>query len=143
MTVESRDRHFAVRTLSASDAPLLRALLAMFGEAFDEVATYTSAQPGTAYLERLLASDSFIAIGALKDGEVVGGLAAYELPKFEQERSEIYIYDLAVSATHTSSSCRPTSAMTPRSPSTRNLESGRTCCTSTFRPPHAVVGRDA
>ncbi len=28
--------------------------------------------------------------------EIVGGLVAYELEKFEQERSEIYIYDLAV-----------------------------------------------
>jgi aminoglycoside 3-N-acetyltransferase I len=27
---------------------------------------------------------------------VVGGLAAYVLDKFEQERSEIYVYDLAV-----------------------------------------------
>ena len=27
-------------------------------------------------------------------------MAAYELQKFEQERSEIYIYDLAVSAEH-------------------------------------------
>lgn len=27
---------------------------------------------------------------------VVGGLAAYVLPMFEQERSEVYIYDLAV-----------------------------------------------
>jgi aminoglycoside 3-N-acetyltransferase I len=34
----------------------------------------------------------------LSDDEVVGGLAAYELRKFEQERSEIYIYDLAVAA---------------------------------------------
>jgi aminoglycoside 3-N-acetyltransferase I len=33
---------------------------------------------------------------ALVDGAVVGGLAAYVLEKFEQERSEIYIYDLAV-----------------------------------------------
>ncbi|MEA5606359.1 GNAT family N-acetyltransferase [Nostoc sp. UHCC 0252] len=32
--------------------------------------------------------------------EVVGGLTAYELKKFEQERSEIYIYDLAVAAAH-------------------------------------------
>lgn len=27
---------------------------------------------------------------------MVGGLAAYVLPKFEQERSEVYIYDLAI-----------------------------------------------
>jgi aminoglycoside 3-N-acetyltransferase I len=32
--------------------------------------------------------------------EVVGGLTAYVLPKFEQERSEIYIYDLAVAKEH-------------------------------------------
>lgn len=31
---------------------------------------------------------------------MVGGLAAYELQKFEQERSEIYIYDLAVLEAH-------------------------------------------
>ncbi len=31
---------------------------------------------------------------------MVGGIAAYELMKFEQERSEFYIYDLAVSAAH-------------------------------------------
>lgn len=30
----------------------------------------------------------------------MGGITAYELPKFEQERSEIYIYDLAVAALH-------------------------------------------
>lgn len=78
----------------------MRALLAMFGEAFSEVETYTAAQPRAAYLERLLAGDSFIALVAEKDGEVVGGLAAYELHKFEQERSEIYIYDLAVAAPH-------------------------------------------
>ena len=32
--------------------------------------------------------------------EVVGGLAAYELDKFEQDRREIYIYDLAVVKGH-------------------------------------------
>ena len=54
------------------------------------------AQPDDAYLERLLASDTFIAIGGWKDDRPVGALAAYVLPKFEQRRSEIYIYDLAV-----------------------------------------------
>ena len=29
-----------------------------------------------------------------------GGLVAYVLPKFEQARSEIYIYDLAVASMH-------------------------------------------
>jgi ribosomal protein S18 acetylase RimI-like enzyme len=72
----------------------------MFGEAFHEVETYSEAQPGTAYLERLLGTDTFIALAAVVDDRVVGGVAAYVLPKFEQARSEIYIYDLAVAETH-------------------------------------------
>ena len=62
--------------------------------------TYTSARPRLSYLASLLGGESFIALAALKRGAVVGGLAAYELKKFEQERSEVYIYDLAVAATH-------------------------------------------
>jgi tetratricopeptide (TPR) repeat protein len=68
----------------------MRAMLAMFGEAFDEIDTYTARQPNDAYLENLLANDNFISLAAVRDNVVVGGLAAYELPKFEQERSEIY-----------------------------------------------------
>ncbi|KAM3098888.1 AAC(3)-I family aminoglycoside N-acetyltransferase, partial [Phormidesmis sp. 146-12] len=78
----------------------MEALLTIFGEAFDDVETYSGNRPSAAYLERLLGSDSFIVIAALQDSEVVGGIAAYELIKFEQARSEIYIYDLAVTATH-------------------------------------------
>jgi aminoglycoside 3-N-acetyltransferase I len=86
--------------LTADDLPLMQALLAVFGEAFDDVQTYTKQQPSAAYLRQLLGGDSFIALAALKNGRVVGGIAAYELKKFEQERSEIYIYDLAVLAAH-------------------------------------------
>ena len=71
-----------------------------FGEAFDEADTYRKERPSAAYLHRLLGSDTFVALAALKSGTVVGALAAYELRKFEQERSEIYIYDLAVAAPH-------------------------------------------
>jgi aminoglycoside 3-N-acetyltransferase I len=78
----------------------MEAMLTTFGAAFDEVETYSQNRPSAVYLQRLLGSDYFIAIVALQDGEVVGGIAAYELIKFEQERSEIYIYDLAVAATH-------------------------------------------
>jgi aminoglycoside 3-N-acetyltransferase I len=86
--------------LSANDLALMEGLLATFGEAFDEVDTYSASRPSNAYLKRLLSSDSFIALVALKKGAVVGAIAAYELQKFEKERSEIYIYDLAVAAAH-------------------------------------------
>lgn len=91
---------FSVRTLGPSDLGPMRGMLAMFGAAFEDVATFSDAPPGDDYLRRLLARDDFIAIAALKGEEVVGGLAAYVLPKFEQERSEIYIYDLAVAEAH-------------------------------------------
>jgi len=90
----------SIRQLSANDLALIEGLLATFGEAFNQVATYSSSRPSNAYFKRLLSSDYFIALVALKNGSVVGGIAAYELQKFEQERSEIYIYDLAVAASH-------------------------------------------
>ncbi len=90
----------SVRALGPEDEALMRAMLAMFGQAFEDVPTYSGAQPGKTYLERLLASEGFIALAALKGDAVVGGIAAYVLPKFEQERSEIYIYDLAVADAH-------------------------------------------
>jgi aminoglycoside 3-N-acetyltransferase I len=90
----------SIRQLSANDLVLMEGLLATFGEAFDEVDTYSSSRPSNTYLKQLLSSNYFIALAALKNGSVVGGLAAYELQKFEQERSEIYIYDLAVAAAH-------------------------------------------
>lgn len=91
---------FVVRKLGCEDIGLFRTLLAVMGEAFDERDTYTHAQPDTGYLRRLLGGEHFIALAALEEGAVIGGLAAYELPKFEQARSEIYIYDLAVAARH-------------------------------------------
>jgi aminoglycoside 3-N-acetyltransferase I len=93
-------RDVTIHHLTPADVPLMHALLTMFGEAFDEVATYGANRPGTPYLERLLGRDYLIALAASRDGEVVGGLAAYELQKFEQPRSEIYIYDLAVASAH-------------------------------------------
>jgi aminoglycoside 3-N-acetyltransferase I len=86
--------------LTSQDLPLMEALLTTFGEAFEEIDTYTQNRPSQVYLQQLLSSDYFIALVALKGCEVVGGLAAYELKKFEQERSEIYVYDLAVAAAH-------------------------------------------
>lgn len=85
-----------IRQLGPADVELLAGLLDVFGDAFDEADTYGARRPSRVYLERLLGRDHFIALVALREGVVVGGLAAYELEKFEQERSEIYIYDLAV-----------------------------------------------
>jgi len=84
------------RVLLADDVPVLRQMLGLFGEAFEDPHSYARSQPGDEYLAGLLARDTFVAVAAFADGHVVGGLAGYVLPKFEQERSEFYIYDLAV-----------------------------------------------
>ena len=72
----------------------------LFAEAFDEVEVHRGKRPGAAWLKDLLASEHFIALAALKGRQVVGGIAAYELQKYEQARREIYLYDLAVAAAH-------------------------------------------
>ena len=87
---------FDVQVLGAGDTLALRGILSMFGRAFDDAATYTARQPSDEYLRRLLSSSTFVALAALSGGAVIGGIAAYVLPKFEQARSELYIYDLAV-----------------------------------------------
>jgi aminoglycoside 3-N-acetyltransferase I len=89
-----------IRQVPPNDVALMEALSATFGEAFDDVDTYTGNRPSPDYLRRLLGSDYFIAVAAIENDEVVGGIVAYELRKFEQERNEIYIYDLAVAAAH-------------------------------------------
>jgi aminoglycoside 3-N-acetyltransferase I len=86
--------------LTPDNVGLMQDLIAIFGEAFNEAETYSGNKPSGAYLARLLGTDYFIALAAVKNGEIVGGLAAYELRKFEQQRSEIYIYDLAVLERH-------------------------------------------
>lgn len=82
--------------LGPKDQDLFAEMLNLFGREFDEPDTYGSNRPGTKYVSELLESTTFVALVAIEDDLVVGALVAYELPKFEQARSEFYIYDLAV-----------------------------------------------
>ena len=92
---------YATTRLGESDIGTMKALLRMFADAFDDHGHYQSAVPSDVYLLKLLRDPTFFAIVARDQaGAVIGGLAAYELRKFEQERSEIYIYDLAVDERH-------------------------------------------
>jgi ribosomal protein S18 acetylase RimI-like enzyme len=91
---------YRIAQLPQTDVAAMKQLLKVFGEAFGDLPTYQDAVPHEAYLASLLASATFLAVVAMHGAEVVGGLAAYELPKFERIRREIYIYDLAVAETH-------------------------------------------
>jgi aminoglycoside 3-N-acetyltransferase I len=87
---------FTVRRLGPADVQLLRKLNVLFGTAFADRETYEREPPQDAYLEGLLAKEHVMAVVALTGENVLGGLVAYELDKFERARSELYIYDLAV-----------------------------------------------
>ena len=87
---------FTVQQFTESDIAHFRELQRVFAEAFDDRDAYLSKPPSDAYVRRWLGSNRVIALAAFAEGTVVAGLVAYVLEKFEQERSEIYIYDLAV-----------------------------------------------
>ncbi len=91
---------FTVQRLAAGDIAYFRALNALFGKEFDDAESYAAKPPSDAYAKKLLAKEHVIPLVALSEGRVIGGLVAYELDKLEQERSEIYIYDLAVDEAH-------------------------------------------
>ncbi len=90
----------SISLLTSEDTADLRALNALFADVFEEPHTYRSAPPTEAYLREFLARPHVLVVVARADSEIVGGLVAYQLDKFEQERREIYIYDLAVAETH-------------------------------------------
>ena len=89
-----------IARLSAEDVEAARELNALFAREFDDAESYASKPPSGDYLAQLLAKPDVIALVACEGENVIGGLVAYELPKLEQARSEIYIYDLAVAEAH-------------------------------------------
>ena len=91
---------YSYKRIAWPDMAAFRGLMEVFAAAFAEPETYLGSPPSDDYVRRLLHDDSFIPLVASVGPAVVGGLVAYELRKFEQERSELYIYDLAVDEAH-------------------------------------------
>ncbi len=85
-----------IRRPGAGDLDALKAMNALFAEVFEDPESYVPGPPDS-YLARLAGREQFIALTASIDGELAGCLVGYELMKLEQQRSEIYIYDLSVS----------------------------------------------
>lgn len=98
MNSQQGHKPYSVRVLTAKEIGLFRQLMSTFSDAFEDPQHYLSCPPEDSYLQSLLAGELFVAMVAFSepDGSVVGGLTGYVLPKFEQARSEFYLYDLAV-----------------------------------------------
>ena len=73
----SQDAPVVIRQLGSGDVEVVRRLLDTFGEVFEDMDTYTRAQPREGYLEGLPCSDHFIALAAYRGGNRPGmGLPA-------------------------------------------------------------------
>jgi aminoglycoside 3-N-acetyltransferase I len=89
-----------IKRLNGKNLDFMRALNKLFGEVFEDKENYQSHPPSDSYLTSYLNDEKNIVIVATIDNQVIGGLVAYILTKFEKERSEVYLYDLAVSKSH-------------------------------------------
>lgn len=81
-----------IKHLTEEDLSKFTSLSHLFNTVFEEESKIAS----EANLLKLLNNNSFIALVALAENEVVGGLTAYELPMYYSNGSEIFLYDLAV-----------------------------------------------
>jgi aminoglycoside 3-N-acetyltransferase I len=86
---------FEIKQLSKEDLPAFKSLINLFNIVFEEEQRLVGSDP---HLTKLLGSKSFVAITALSEHEVVGGMTAYELPMVYSDSSEIILYDMAVRA---------------------------------------------
>ncbi|MFN8411712.1 MAG: GNAT family N-acetyltransferase [Anaerolineales bacterium] len=82
-----------IKQLTPSDLSIFKSLIDLFNLVFEEE---NPTQAEDAHLLKLLDNKSFIALVAILNGEVLGGLTAYELPMVYTDRSELFLYDMAV-----------------------------------------------
>lgn len=87
-----------IKQLSKFEVETFKKLLAVFADSFDDTDREANKIPDDTYLADVLAKPDFYALVALRDGEVLGGLTAYELMLPTKKSKELYIYDLAVNA---------------------------------------------
>jgi aminoglycoside 3-N-acetyltransferase I len=79
--------------LNPSDIELAKRLFLLF-QIDDGVQTPSTAPDD--YLVRLLSRNSFHVIIAIENEKILGGLTAYELPKYKSNQIEMFLYELVV-----------------------------------------------
>ncbi|MBC7863065.1 MAG: GNAT family N-acetyltransferase [Bacteroidia bacterium] len=79
--------------LGKEDAQTFVKLILLFNEVFE---TGKTTVPAESYLKALLQKPGFIVLVVKHKNEIAGGLTAFELPMYDAERSEIFIYDVGI-----------------------------------------------
>ena len=86
-----------IRVLKKGDLDKLIKLIGLYEDVF-EMKDFVI--PEDEYLQSLLDRDGTTFLTAEKDGEIIGGLTAHDLPSTYFEANEVYVYDLAVARKH-------------------------------------------
>ncbi len=84
---------FEIKQLGKEDLVIFKSLIDLFNIVFEEEERNIGSD---AYLLKLLGNNQFVTLVAVSENEVLGGLTAYELPMAYSDRSEIFLYDMAV-----------------------------------------------
>jgi aminoglycoside 3-N-acetyltransferase I len=87
------DSTTAFQVLKSTDIDKLHELITVFEMVFE---MKDLNRPHNRHLQRLLEKDNFLAIVALNNHKVIGGLTMYVLDQYYTEKPLAYIYDLAV-----------------------------------------------
>jgi aminoglycoside 3-N-acetyltransferase I len=92
MTMKPDISSFRIKRLTKEHLADFQTLVHLINDVFEEESKIGS----EVYLLNLLRRENFIALAALAENEIVGGLTAYELPMYYSDSSEIFLYDLVV-----------------------------------------------
>lgn len=87
------NENYQIKKIEGADLPLFKDLITLFNSVFE---VDGSAIASDTHLANLLSKKEFIVFAALQNGEIIGGITAYEMQMYSSDHSEIYIYDVAV-----------------------------------------------
>jgi aminoglycoside 3-N-acetyltransferase I len=88
---------FEIKKLDPTEIELAKELIVMFG--FTEGSS-RQIFSGNDYTQEMLAKEDFHVIVALEDGQLIGGLTAYEMKMFKRETTEMFLYEIEVAESH-------------------------------------------
>jgi aminoglycoside 3-N-acetyltransferase I len=92
--------NYTLERLSENNISAMRSVNLLFSDVFNDKESYDSKLPSDEYLNIFLTNPNNIVVVAMNDQKIIGGIVAYVLEKFEMERREVFIYDLAVMSTY-------------------------------------------
>lgn len=85
-----------IRKLTDQDVSAFKSLLLLFNQAFEEERDLST----TDHLSVLLNNRQFVVLAAFSGEEILGGLTAYALPMYYGNKTEIFLYDMAIHPDH-------------------------------------------